>query len=153
MRPDAIRDEGLRELGAKTRLRRVAFDKEGRGRTYLVRCRLLAAYKVELKKTHRAIALECHPDRTVDDPESERTKKEDRFKRITRAVEYVMGLSACPPKARPPVARMPSRMPNVRAARVIVVNLGGRSMGIDDLRYGTAPRTNSTTADDWPWQG
>lgn len=92
MRLDSTITAGLRELGVNDRLRAIDRGPAGGIRSYKERVRLFDEYKAELKKTHRAVALECHPDRTRNDPDDVRARKEDRFKRITRAVEYVMQL-------------------------------------------------------------
>ncbi|MBW2691003.1 MAG: DnaJ domain-containing protein [Deltaproteobacteria bacterium] len=102
------------------RLRAVDVDATGKLRPYAERIRRFDAYKVELKKTHRAIALECHPDRTRDEPEPERAEKEARFKRVTRAVEHVMKLVPRPPQRQtPPLQRMQGEVVIIVAAPFI----------------------------------
>jgi hypothetical protein len=150
MRRDAIRDAGLRELGAHARLHRIAYDERGAQRPYHDRCKLLDEYKKELKTEHRKMALECHPDRNADTPEDERNRRTERFKRITRAVEFLMGLAprpSAPPIPRPRVRPMP-------AAAVIIVNLGGQRMHMGDFRWGSTSTSSSTTSGNyWPWDG
>jgi hypothetical protein len=100
MRLDAITIAGLKELGVNARLRAIDVDVQGRMRPFAERVELFEQYKVELKKMHRTVALECHPDRTFAEPAEVRGQKEERFKRITRAVEHVMKLA--PRAPRPP---------------------------------------------------
>lgn len=140
---DSIRDKGLRDLGATERLRRIAYDANGVANPYPVRCKLLIEYKAELKKHHRKVSLECHPDRTLSDPDETRKEKEARFNEVTRAVNFLMGIAAQRPK--PPPVQQP--VPQV----VIVMNVGGQSFGINDLRHGT--QTSQTRVDPgyWPW--
>lgn len=128
MRLDPTIIAGLRELGVNDRLRAIDTDPSGMMRSYEERVRLFEDYKAELKKTHRAVALECHPDRTHDDPADVRARKEDRFKRITRAVDYVLQL-------RPrPAVRQPQRL-------VIVVG----SPFVTTTTSGTGSTTTSST--------
>jgi hypothetical protein len=152
---DAIRDAGLKELGAHARLKAIAFEKNGRARAYPERCRLLTEYKAELKSEHRKIALECHPDRNMDASDDDRKVKEDRFKRITRAVNFLMGIESSHPRPAPRVPTM-RPMPQ-RQGFVMVVNMGQGGMGLHDMRFGstsanaTTPSTGSQNY--WPWHG
>ena len=142
MRRDAIRDAGLRELGAQARLKAIAIDDHGRPRPFGERQKLFAEYKLELKKQHREIALECHPDRNVDVPEDERAQKEQRFKQVTSAVEFLMTL-----QPRPPAPPRP---------QIVIINLGGQPMSMGNFRWGgTTTGTSTTTASGnyWPWHG
>jgi len=155
MRPDAVRDAGLRELRANEKLRKISVDDTGRPRPYETRCRLMDEYKAELKKQHRQIALECHPDRTVDLPAKEREAREERFRCVTQAVEFLMKLKPRPPQQRPIMKVMPL---TARAPGVMVINLGGRAMHMGDFRWGSSSaggyaNTTTTTGDYWPWDG
>lgn len=131
MRPDAIRDAGLRELGANARLQKMAHDPDGNPRPYDERVKLFDEYKAELKKHHRQVALECHPDRTTELPEEERAAKTARFKRITRAVEFLMTISPRPPQ--PPRQMM----------RVIVI--GGATAAQGSGWFSMSTNTTSST--------
>jgi len=152
---DVIRDAGLKELGAHARLKDIAFEKDGRPRAYPERCRLLKEYKVGLKKLHREMALECHPDRNMDASDDARKVKEERFKRITRAVNFLMGIESSHPRPprRPPTMRP---MP-IRQGFVMVVNMGQGGMGLHDLRFGStnpnATATSTGSPNYWPWHG
>jgi hypothetical protein len=152
MRRDAIRDAGLRELGAQGRLKAIAIDDHGHPRPFEERKKLFAEYRIELKKQHRKIALECHPDRNVDAPEEERSRKEERFKQVTRAVEFLMTLGPRPPaQPRPRV-----QSPNPRAPGIIVINLGGQPMSMGNFRWGgttTSGGTGTGSSNYWPWHG
>lgn len=103
MRLDSTIDAGLRELGARERLSRISFDERGQQRSYQSQCKLLDEYKCELKKTYRAIARECHPDRTRDLSEKERQEREYRFKCISRAFEFLNELKVRPTRVVPRV--------------------------------------------------
>ena len=110
-------------------------------------------YKVELKKLHREIALECHPDRNMEASDEDRQAKAERFNRTTRAVNFLMGMKPAPPQpARRPVPNQPFP---VRGGFAVIINLGNRGMGINDLRYGAGTSTNatSTSGNHWPWHG
>ena len=110
-------------------------------------------YKSSLKKTHREMALECHPDRNMEASSDDRKAKEERFKRITSAFNFLMRLKPAPPQ---PVSRpIPNQPFPVRSGFAVIINLGNRGMGINDLRYGTGTTTNQTTTagGHWPWHG
>lgn len=155
MRRDAIRDEGLRELGAQARLKEIAIDDHGHPRPFGERKKLYDDYKIELKKKRKEIALECHPDRNVDATEDERSQKEKRFKRVTRAVDFLMTLSPRPPAQPRPQMRVQS--PSPRPPGVIIINLGGQPMSVGNFRWGgsstTATSTTASSGNYWPWHG
>jgi len=154
---DAIRDEGLRELGANARLKKIAFDDRGHPRSYPERCKLMEKFKSDLKSEYREIALECHPDRNMDASEDVRRERGERFKRITRAVDFLMTIQPTPP--RPPVRRMmppPMAQPNARGGFVMVMNMGQGGIGIHDMRFGSSGTTTGAGFVDpnyWPWHG
>lgn len=126
MRPDAIRDAGLRELGVHARLRRVAFHNSGQPRTHAERQRLLVDYKAELKKDKKRLALELHPDVNRDLPAPEQAARTEKFKMVTRAIDFVLELDVRPPQ---PVMRQRQFMIVIAA----------------DLYRGFQPMTNTTT--------
>jgi hypothetical protein len=156
VRRDAIRDAGLRELGATSRLNKIAFDGNGRPRPYPERCKLTEEYKSELKKHQREVALECHPDRNIGASDDVLKEQGSRFNRVTRAVNFLMTLSPQEPRPPRPVAprMVPQGMP---PGVVMVINLGNRGIGITDLRHGSATATGTTTSGGnqgyWPWHG
>lgn len=150
MKRDAIRDEGLRELGVFGRLRKITVDHHGRARPYEERCRLFEEYKAELKKKHREISLECHPDRNLEASEEERERLGAKFNRLTRAINYILN----DVKPKPPRRPAPQPVRKVafasRAPSGIVVNMNGQPISINDLRFGTGT-TASTGGGIWPW--
>lgn len=123
----------MRELGVNHRLQAIAFLPNGMSRSYEERARLLDEYKGELKKVYRKVALECHPDRTQGLPEEERCKKEERFKRISAAVDFVMSLSPRPPQQ--------SRALHAAGFRIIVVQHASSTGSWD---------TSTTSGSGWP---
>jgi hypothetical protein len=153
---DSARDEGLKELGANARLKKIAFNGRGQKRSYPERCRLMKEYKLELKTEYRKIALECHPDRNMDASEDVRQTREAYFKRVSRAVDFLMTVE--PAKPRAPRMRRPMPM---NQGFVMVVNMGQQNLGLNDLRFGTGGKSASTTATGggftdpnfWPWHG
>jgi hypothetical protein len=151
MRPDAIRDAGLRELGAHARLRKIAIGDNGQPRPYEERCKLFDAYKAELKKTHRSVALECHPDRNLEASEEDRAKKETRFKRVTSAVDFLMTLAPRPPAQPQPQMHLQHMAPP--GARIIIINLGGQPLSMGNFRWpgGTVQNTTTASSNYWPW--
>jgi len=139
MRPDSIRDAGLRELGVHRRLREVAFSGNGHPRPYGERQRLLEEYKVELKKTKKSLARNLHPDVNGDLPEEERKAKSDEFTRAVRAIDFVLELEVKPP---------PPPQPMMRQGFVIIIG-GNPWGGISFGGGGTSTQTTSTTAGFW----
>ena len=150
VKPDSIRDAGLRELGAEDRLNQITYDEVGDRRSYEDRVRLFDEYKVELKKEHRAMALECHPDRTGDRPEAERTEKEERFKRVTRAFEWLMKISIR--ESVPPQPRLTPRwkVTIVQFVPIMVVDMGTNERFRPPWREETTANS-STCSTYWPW--
>lgn len=115
----------------------------------------MTEYKAELKSEHRKIALECHPDRNMDASDDERKAKETKFKQVTAAVNFLMGIEPSHPR---PVQRQPTMRPIPRRQGfVMVVNMGQGGMGIHDMRFGsTSTNTTTTSASSpgyWPWHG
>ena len=158
MKRDAIRDAGLRELGAYDRLREISQDAQGRPHPFEERCRRFEEYKVELKKVHRKVSLECHPDRNMDASEEERKRKSERFNRVTRAVNFLLNEL----KPKPPQARRPMPMGIFSGGQVVsrgqggvvIVNLGGQRITINDMRFSggvSNSTTTSSTGGYWPW--
>ena len=140
MRPDPVRDAGLRELRVNERLLAIDTGPSGQLRSYEDRVRMFDAYKAELKKQKRAVALECHPDRTAADPEETRERKTERFKRVTRAVDYVMQL-------QPRRARQSAPVPPLGRARGqgVVIIMGGGPFAYTPTSGGPMSSTNTTT--------
>jgi len=93
---DEVLAEGLRELGARRRVALIYRDERGVPRPEPLQHKLLAAYKAELKKLRRSVALECHPDRTESDDEEMRARKTRKFKAVSRAVDYLLKLKVHP---------------------------------------------------------
>jgi hypothetical protein len=97
MRPDANRDEGLRELGVHERLKKIGYMADGRPRGIKERTQLFESYKVELKKRKKTLALELHPDVNLEEPEEVRVARTEKLKRVLSAIEFVMALQVRPP--------------------------------------------------------
>ena len=133
MRPDAVRDHGLDELGVGGRLRAMSYDRYGRHLPFAERKQLLDEYKRELKKLRNETALACHPDRTADLPEAERKDKSDRMIRINRAVDYVMKL-----EPRPDAPQLqPMRVFVIRHNEPFASTSTGASWGSSTVSTGT----------------
>jgi hypothetical protein len=134
MRPDAIRDEGLRELGVHERLKKVAYFDGGQPRPYPERVKLLDEYKKELKRDKKKLARELHPDANADLPAEEREQRTERFKRVTRAIDFVLDLAVAPP-------RQPRPMPQIMI--VVGMPFGGMSFATNGTGY-TSTSTSAT---------
>ena len=119
MRPDATRDEGLRELGVHDRMRKITYFPSGQPRLYGEVVELFEAYKVELRSRKKQFALELHPDANLNETEKVREARAQKFKRVIRAIDYVVAQDISPPR------------PQLRVVQVIMVRpvAGGFSSG------------------------
>lgn len=54
---------------------------------------MLEDYKIEIKATYRRMSRELHPDMNIGIPAAERKDREDRFKAISAAYEFLSTLS------------------------------------------------------------
>ena len=97
MRPNPAREAGLLALRAQERRRRIAYATDGVARPFEERARLMAEYKVELKKEYRRRARELHPDMNQGLPEAEARAKGHELAALTEAVDFLMRLEPRPP--------------------------------------------------------